>query len=110
MFGLTERLERLERQQRHNNDLLLEIRQQNHLIITKFIEMNTSLQNLQTEVAQDTDVTNAGLKLIDGLVQQVKDAGTDPAALDALTAQLSQNRSALAAAIAQNTPAQPTVS
>lgn len=72
--------------------------------------MNDQLTALQQEVANDTDVTNSVLKVIDGLAQQIKDAGTDPAALEAITAQLSQNRLSLAAAVAANTPAAPGVS
>lgn len=63
------------------------------------------LDNLETEVTELVTVTESAVKLIQGLSDQLKAAGTDPAKLKALITQLDQNTNVLAAAVAANTPA-----
>lgn len=63
------------------------------------------LDNLEAEVTELTTVTESAVKLLQRLSEQIKAAGTDPVKLKALTAQLDQNTSVLAAAVAANTPA-----
>lgn len=65
------------------------------------------LDTLTADVAADTDAVNSAVKLIEGLVQQIKDAGTDPVALKALTDRLEANTASLAGAVAANTSAAP---
>lgn len=67
--------------------------------------MAGTLDGLTAEVARNTSVEQSALTLIQGLSQQLKDAGTDPAKLNALVTQLEQNDDALAAAVAANTAA-----
>jgi len=68
---------------------------------------NTTLAALQAQVQQNTTIENSAVTLIQGLAAQIAQAGTDPAALAALTANLNQSATALAAAITANTPSAP---
>lgn len=65
------------------------------------------LTALTAQVATNTSVVSSALTLIQGLAAQLAAAGTDPAALAALQAQLATSDTALAAAVAANTPAAP---
>ncbi len=67
-------------------------------------DMATDLTALAAEVAEDTDVTNSAVTVINELKQAIIDAGGNQEAVDALTAQLDANTNALAAAIAQTEP------
>jgi hypothetical protein len=64
------------------------------------------LTTLQAEVANNTSVEQSAIALLQGLKAQLDAAGTDPVALKALSDQLASNDTALAAAVAANTPAQ----
>jgi hypothetical protein len=68
------------------------------------------LTALTAQVAQNTTVEASAVTLIQGLAAQLTAAGTDPAALAALTTQLNSSATALGAAIAANTPAAPPAS
>jgi hypothetical protein len=70
-------------------------------------KMAQSLAKLQEEVEQNTAVIASAVMLINGLSQQIKDAGVDPVKLLELTTTLDSNSNALAAAITANTPAVP---
>jgi N-acetylglucosamine kinase-like BadF-type ATPase len=61
-----------------------------------------TLEELQTEVSQNTDVTQSAITLISGLSQQLKDAlaANDPAAIQAVVDQLDANTNSLAEAVA----------
>jgi hypothetical protein len=65
------------------------------------------LDDLQLEVQQVTEVEQSAITLIQGLSDQIKAAGTNPAALKALTDQLDASKTQLASAVAANTPAAP---
>ena len=64
------------------------------------------LDDLTTQVQANTDVEASAVTLIQGIAQQLADAGTDPAKLQALQTQLQTSAEALAAAVTANTPAQ----
>lgn len=66
-----------------------------------------TLDQLTADVATLTTVDQSAITLINGLAAQIKAAGVDPAALKALTDQMEAQSSALAAAVAANTPAAP---
>lgn len=70
-------------------------------------QTNQALADLQAEVAQNTTIEESAVTLIQGLAAQIAAAGTDPAALAALTASLKQSAADLSAAIAANTPQAP---
>lgn len=72
-------------------------------------EAMATLEELQAEVSENTDVTGSAVSLINGLAQQLRDAiaANDPAALQALADQLDANSNALAAAIGANTQVNP---
>lgn len=61
---------------------------------------------LEAAVAEETTVQQSAITLLENLSKMVKDAGTDPAKLQAVVDQLNSNRSALAAAIVANTPSE----
>lgn len=69
----------------------------------------TDLSMLTADVEKLTTVDEAAAALITGLAQQIKDAGTDPVALKALTDKMEAETDALAAAVTANTPAAPAV-
>ena len=62
------------------------------------------LTALTTQVAQNTSVEESAVTLIQGLAAQIVAAGTDPAKLADLTAQLNKSAADLASAITANTP------
>lgn len=68
-----------------------------------------TIQELQSAVTRNTEVEDSVLVLLRGISQQLKDAQAsgDPAALDAVVAQLDASTQKLAAAVTENTPAQP---
>lgn len=93
----------------HNIDLVIERKLDQILsaLTKQEVKIMATLDQLTTDVAADTDAVNSAVTLINGLAQQIKDAGTDPVALKALTDKLEANTSALAAAVTANTPAAP---
>lgn len=73
-------------------------------------KMPKELDDLTAQVAENTNVEQSALILIQGLAQKLQDAinAGNPAALTALQTQLKTSSDALAAAVAANTPAAPT--
>lgn len=67
--------------------------------------MSAELETLKAQVAQNEEVEQSALLLIQGLASQIEAAGTDPAALQALTDGLKASATSLAAAVSANTPA-----
>lgn len=65
--------------------------------------VKADIDTLTAQVAQNTTVEQSAITLINGLAAQIAAAGTDPAKLDALQAQLKTSADALAAAVAANT-------
>lgn len=63
------------------------------------------LTALTAEVARNTAVDESAITLLNGLAAQLAAVATDPAAVLALSAQLSASSDALAAAVVANTPA-----
>lgn len=70
-------------------------------------QMANALSDLQAAVAAEDTVIASALTLINGFAAQLAAAGTDPAALAALTTDINAKATALAAAVAANTPAAP---
>lgn len=69
--------------------------------------MVDNLADLEAQVKENTSVTASAAALIQGFAARLADAGTDPAKLDALKADLAASDKALADAVAANTPAAP---
>ncbi len=69
--------------------------------------MSAELDQLTAQVHANTSVVQSAVALINGISDRIKAAGTDPAALQALTAKLDQQDQGLAAAVAANTPTPP---
>lgn len=65
------------------------------------------LEDLTAQVAANKTVIDSALVLINGIADRIKAAGTDPAKLAALTADLKTEDDTLAAAVAANTPPAP---
>lgn len=68
--------------------------------------MSAELDALTQRVHQNTTVIQGAIELINGIADRIRAAGTDPAALQALTDELEQQDNALASAVAANTPAE----
>jgi len=77
-------------------------------IIANQEKIMATLADLQNEVAAVKTVEDSAEALIAGLAQQLKDAlaQNDPAAIQAVIDNLEASKTALASAVAQNTPAQ----
>jgi peptidoglycan hydrolase CwlO-like protein len=69
-------------------------------------KMSGSLDDLTAQVSASDNVMQSAITLIQGLAAKLSAAGTDPAALQALSSSLQSNAQALAAAVAANTPSQ----
>ncbi len=74
-------------------------------ILAKETDMAGELDALKAQVSQNTTVIGSAIALIQGLKAKLDAAGTDPAALAALSAELGAQDQALADAITANTPA-----
>lgn len=68
--------------------------------------MNEELVKLETEVGELTTVVDSAIALIEGISQQIKDAGIDKAKLTELTNSLDSQANKLAAKVAENTEAE----
>lgn len=66
-----------------------------------------ALADLQAAVAAEDTVIDSAVTLIQGIPDLIAAAGTDPAALAALSADINTKAQALGAAVAANTPAAP---
>jgi hypothetical protein len=77
------------------------------LIIGNQETIMAALDDLTAQVASNRTVIQSALTLIAGIADRITAAGTDPAALAALTASLKSDDDALAAAVVANTPAAP---
>ncbi len=71
--------------------------------ITIARSLHMTLTELTAKVQANTTVTESAITLIQGLAQQLRDAATDPAAIQALADQLDAADSSLAAAVTANT-------
>ena len=65
----------------------------------------STVDDIQADVTKEDTVIDSAITLIKGLADALKAAGTDPAKLDALHADITAKSDALAAAVAANTPA-----
>lgn len=77
------------------------------LILEKVTKMSAELDALTAQVKANSDLLDSATTLINGIAARITAAGTDPAALQALTDELKAKDTVLAAAVAQNTPAAP---
>lgn len=66
--------------------------------------MPQDISALETEVSETVGVMQSAKALIDGIAQRLADAAADPAKLEQLRNDLDSNSSALAQAVAANTP------
>lgn len=72
------------------------------------ITMSKELDDLTAAVTRSATVQSSAVELLKGLSQQITDAGTDPAALEALATSVNDQADTLAKAVAANTPGHPT--
>lgn len=65
-----------------------------------------TIQDVQAAVAAESSVDDSIITLLNGIVQQLKDAqaSNDPAALDAVVANIQANTKKLSDAVTANTP------
>jgi hypothetical protein len=78
------------------------------LILEKLKYMSQELDNLTAQVKANNDLLDSAITLINGIAARITAAGTDPAALAALTSELKAKDDELAAAVLANTPAKVT--
>jgi hypothetical protein len=78
------------------------------LILSKQETMMAAIDDLQAAVAAEDTVIDSAITLIQGIPALIAAAGVDPAKLAALQTDITTKSSALAAAVAANTPAAPT--
>jgi hypothetical protein len=92
----TDRLERIERALAHLTSLVA---------LSLKLEVNTmaKIEDVTAAVAAESSVVNSVVTLLQQLSDQIKAAGTDGAALDAVVASINANKDALAAAVLANT-------
>lgn len=64
------------------------------------------LDELETEVSENSTAIGSAIVLLKGLKQKLDEAGTDPVKLKALSQALSKQTDDLAAAVVENTPAE----
>lgn len=76
-------------------------------ILFKGDRIMAALDRLEADVAAETTVMQSAITLLQGLKAALDAAGTDPVKLAALADQMEGNATALAAAVAQNTPGAP---
>lgn len=76
-------------------------------IIERLEKIMAAIDDLQAAVAQEDTVIDSAITLIQGIPALIAAAGTDPAKLQALQADITAKSTALAAAVAANTPAAP---
>lgn len=69
------------------------------------IHMSAQLERLTASVAQLKTVDESAAALLSNIAQQLRDAATDPAAINKLADDIDANNAALSAAVAANTPA-----
>ncbi len=85
--------------------LLTEISNKLSKLLKKQETMSQELDDLTARVAANGDVQQSAITLLQGLKAALDAAGTDPAALKALSESLGAQDQALADAIVANTPA-----
>lgn len=90
-------LKELKQMLEHNHTLI-------HQLLNEVHTMSASLDRLTAEVAETNAVIDSAITLINGLAQAIRDAATDPAALEALATELDTKANELAGAVAANTP------
>ncbi len=99
MFDLINRkLDRLLAESRLHTQLLLQINR-------KGIAIMATLADVQAAVTAEDTVIDSAMALLTGLAAQVAALKPTQAAIDALAADITSKRDALAAAVAANTPA-----
>lgn len=67
--------------------------------------MSAELDNLTVEVTEISTTVDSAIALLEGLSAQLLAIANDPAAINALAAELDAKSNALAAAVVANTPA-----
>jgi TolA-binding protein len=70
------------------------------------VTLSQAVETLRAEIAENRTISQSAVTLIKGLAQQIRDNAEDPEALRALAAELDTQNADLAAAVAENTPAE----
>lgn len=74
-------------------------------LLKELRKMSAAMDRVKTEVSELKTVNAGVIALVSGLAQQIRDNATDEAALTAIADELDAESTALAAAVAANTPA-----
>lgn len=73
--------------------------------LNKETSMSKELDDLTASVKRSKTVSDSIVTLVQGLAQQLRDAASDPAAIEALAAELDAKTGAVSDAVTANTPA-----
>lgn len=92
--------QRIERKLDVLADRLLNLTNLEHATVAK-------IDDLEAEVAKVATVTDSAVVLINGIAQQLRDAGSTDPRIQAVIASLDTKANALAAAVSANTPTVP---
>lgn len=77
------------------------------IINRKLDKIMATVDTIQADVTAENTVIDSAVTLLQGLSDQLRAAGTDPAKLDALATSIEGKTAQLAAAIVANTPGAP---
>lgn len=88
---------------------LRDLRHDTNRILSQGETTLADLEALSAAVAENTNVDESAITLLNSLADELRAAATDPEAIAALADQLSGESSRLAAAVSANTPASPPV-
>lgn len=83
----------------------VELKQMIGRVLQKQVAEMALLDDLEAKVEQVRTVEDSAVTLLQQLSQALKDAGTDPARLQAIIQKLDADQTALAEAVVANTPA-----
>jgi Tat protein secretion system quality control protein TatD with DNase activity len=85
-----------------------ELQDKMDLTLERLENLMAAIDDLQAAVTAEDTVIDSAITLIQGIPALIAAAGVDPAKLAALQSDITAKSSALAAAVAANTPAAPT--
>lgn len=86
-------------------DVLHRVELKLDLLLKEEHKVTAELQALADQVAQNTNLEQSGIRLIQGLAAQISAAADNPQQIRMLTSQLQQSAAALTSAMTANTPA-----
>lgn len=103
----SEQLDRIERRQVETIQLLLSLQRRIDNLTRTEIKTMSKLDDVTTHIQGLEDAQQSAITLLGTISAALKDAGGDPAKIDAIISRLDADKTAMAAAVVANTPADP---